>query len=364
MDDNNRDVKVSVIVPVYNVERYVRECLLSIINQTLKDIEIIIVNDGSTDSSYKICEEVARMDERVRLFSQENSGLGPARNFGMSLARGEYLSFVDSDDYIEEGFLECLYGHAAGCDADVAEAEIRIYHESSGKSAYHLFDRDERLVRIDGGSFEEFLREFYFASEYTPYACDKIFRRRFVQKNGVLFGDNKRIFSEDEWFQFQLLRYFPTVAFCRSPKYVYRQRAGSIMNAPKKDLLSRHMTAAKDYLEIIASDKRHQAEEKIADLMTEEIIVQVAINAAKFGGSREEFMRDMRRLQCDDQLSDRLAHISERKSYRLIKKFGRRHFVIVTSCLFRFGRYGAAFLMYWHMYCFIYRCVRRGQYIQ
>ena len=93
--------KVSVIIPVYNVEKYLRECLDSVVNQTLKDIQIILIDDGSTDSSLGICKEYAQKDNRIKIIEQKNQGAGAARNRGMSEAKGDYLYFLDSDDFLE-----------------------------------------------------------------------------------------------------------------------------------------------------------------------------------------------------------------------------------------------------------------------
>ena len=102
-DEQNQDntIKISVIVPIYNVSNYLEECLKSISSQTLKEIEVILINDGSTDNSKYICEEFLKKDKRFKLYNQENIGLGETRNKGIEIAKGEYLSFVDSDDYID-----------------------------------------------------------------------------------------------------------------------------------------------------------------------------------------------------------------------------------------------------------------------
>ena len=112
------EIKVSVILPVYNVEKYIRQCLDSIVNQTLKDIQIICVDDGSTDSSPEIIEEYARKDSRVIAIHQENGGAGAARNNGLRHAAGKYLSFLDSDDFFELNMLEEAYNCAEQYGAD------------------------------------------------------------------------------------------------------------------------------------------------------------------------------------------------------------------------------------------------------
>lgn len=109
---------VSVIVPIYNVEKYIDRCLNSIINQKLEDIEIILVDDGSPDNCPQICENYRKKDDRIKVIHKENEGLGYARNSGIKIANGKYISFIDSDDYISEEFLYNLYTKAIEYDAD------------------------------------------------------------------------------------------------------------------------------------------------------------------------------------------------------------------------------------------------------
>lgn len=106
------DIKISVVVPVYNVEKYIGQCLDSILGQTLKDIEIICINDGSKDNTLEILKDYAQKDSRIILIDKENEGLSKARNQGTEIASGEYISFIDSDDWIDENYLEALYNAA------------------------------------------------------------------------------------------------------------------------------------------------------------------------------------------------------------------------------------------------------------
>ena len=125
-------IAVSVIVPIYNVEKFLKRCLDSIINQTLKDIEIICVNDGSTDGSAEILDQYKNLDNRIIVLNCKNQGPSVARNTGMKIARGEYVSFVDSDDWIDNDFLEKLYVAAKKHDADAACTYInRVYKLNS-----------------------------------------------------------------------------------------------------------------------------------------------------------------------------------------------------------------------------------------
>ena len=115
----SRSPKISVIIPVYNTEKYLRQCLDTVVAQTLKDIEIILVDDGSTDDSLLICREYARKDDRIHVYHQENQGAGPARNYGIKVAKGQYFSFLDADDLFKLDMLERLYDKCSVTDSDI-----------------------------------------------------------------------------------------------------------------------------------------------------------------------------------------------------------------------------------------------------
>ena len=143
--------KVSVIIPVYNTDKYLRECIESVISQTLQDIEILLINDGSTDNSGEICDEYAKKDLRIKVFHQTNLGVSAARNNGIDNAEGEYLYFLDSDDMIGENFLEFAYNVAKANDSDLTVCDDRNY----------LFrQRKDLIVTATYGTFvkNEFLK--------------------------------------------------------------------------------------------------------------------------------------------------------------------------------------------------------------
>ncbi len=116
--------KVSIIIPVYNVEQYLKRCIDSVVNQTLKDIEIVLVNDGSTDGSLDICEQYAKNDSRIKIITRKNGGLSAARNTGLDNATSEYIGFIDSDDWVDTNYFEKLYNAAIENDCDIAFGDI------------------------------------------------------------------------------------------------------------------------------------------------------------------------------------------------------------------------------------------------
>ena len=146
-------IKLSVIVPVYNVELYLRECLDSIINQTLKDIEIICIDDCSSDNSYGILEEYSKKDNRIIIFrNQENMSAGPSRNIGIRVSQGEYITFVDSDDFLDKNYYELLYNTAKEYDSDIVNTS-NILRYNNGEISYyycnvHRFSTDDDKKKV------------------------------------------------------------------------------------------------------------------------------------------------------------------------------------------------------------------------
>ena len=137
------DVKISVVLPVYNVANYLRKCLDSLINQTFEDFEVICVNDGSTDLSLGILEGYALSDSRFKIISQKNQGLSGARNTGIQHIQGEYVLFVDSDDWLEDNALEELYNHVKGFNSDITMFKFKFFDESTSEFSEESFSNLE-----------------------------------------------------------------------------------------------------------------------------------------------------------------------------------------------------------------------------
>lgn len=178
--------KVSVVIPVYNVERYVAECLDSVIAQTTSDIEIICVNDGSTDASGAILGEYARRDARIMIVEQENQGLAGARNSGLDAATGEYVLFLDSDDYADPTMIEEVYARCIEDRADIGIFKLRYVYTDTGVSVDGSWTLQMGLVpdKVPFCRDDMAGRLFRFV---TPSACNKMFRRAFLLDGGPRF---------------------------------------------------------------------------------------------------------------------------------------------------------------------------------
>ncbi len=218
------DIKISVVVPVYNVEKYIGQCLDSILGQTLKDIEIICINDGSKDNTLEILKDYAQKDSRIILIDKENEGLSKARNQGTEIASGEYISFIDSDDWIDENYLEALYNAAKKYNSDVACGNI-IRVSGNRKRNKLIYTK------------EEFSRDSDKKNELTnvpvySYVWNKIYRRDKLIQSGVKFPIGRGY--EDIIWSIQAIYYLDGVVTVPSAIYYYRKNPTSVMSSKSK----------------------------------------------------------------------------------------------------------------------------------
>lgn len=217
------ETAISVIVPVYRVEKYLLACIDSILNQTFTDFELILVDDGSPDRCPEICDEVARRDARVRVIHQANAGLSAARNAGIEAAHGAWLSFVDSDDYIAPHFCEKLYQTAQRTNADCVMCSVQNVDES-GK----LIDSALMRVADEVKTGREVLRKIG-RDDVTPYltAWNKLYRRKLF--NTLRYPAGRQ--NEDVFVFAELFCQVQRAVCVAEPLYFYRKRIGSIMNS-------------------------------------------------------------------------------------------------------------------------------------
>ncbi|MBQ3584022.1 MAG: glycosyltransferase family 2 protein [Lachnospiraceae bacterium] len=215
-------MKFSVIVPVYNVEKYVRKCLLSILNQTCQDFEIIVVNDGATDRSMFVVNEIMEQyTDKIKVINQENKGLGGARNTGVRLAAGQYLVFIDSDDYIKDTMLEIL-----------SKCINKKNYDMIVFNAYEDYDEGSWIKDYDmceGFSGEMTVEQEHKILLIPPAAWNKVYRREFFLKTGLCYPE--KTLYEDAAITKNLLERAESILFCNENLYYYVQRSGSIMHS-------------------------------------------------------------------------------------------------------------------------------------
>lgn len=207
------NAKISVIVPVYNVESYIGKCIDSIINQTYKNLEIILVDDGSTDNSPEICDKYAVGDERIIVIHKENDGVSSARNEGIRIATGDFIGFVDGDDFIESDMYETLVSMITSDDIDIATSGYCMEYPD-GKV---VFMKNEDEVPACPMDTKDFLRYVFIRDKYrnvAGYIVTKIIRTSVIRENNILF-DEKLLIGEDVLFMAEV--------FIKSQKVVYTE---------------------------------------------------------------------------------------------------------------------------------------------
>ena len=205
-------IKVSVIVPVYNVEKYLRKCLDSLVSQSLKEIEIIVVNDGSTDHSQQIIDLYAEKHPNIIALSKTNGGLSDARNYGMRYASGEYIGFVDSDDYVEQDMYMLLYKKAVENNYDIVECDLFHDYANYRDAEYGTEYYDRKKMLMAGRSV----------------VWNKIYRKEWLDSTGVRFL--KGLIYEDVAFYSMLVPYIGSTAYVNVPLIHYVQRESSLNN--------------------------------------------------------------------------------------------------------------------------------------
>ena len=219
------DDKITVIVPVYNVENYLRKCLDSIMVQTYKNIEIIVVNDGSTDTSGEICKEFSGMDHRIIYIEQENAGLSAARNTGLNNMSGDYVTFVDSDDWIEQDYIETLYKKIVEYQADIAVGNYYSYNEDEETYYFHIYGNSYYEKVYDNISIFENL---YESQEMKSFALISAWGKLYKAKLFDYLRFDKGKLGEDGYFNQKMYLSVNKVVYLNKGLYAYRQRSGSI----------------------------------------------------------------------------------------------------------------------------------------
>ncbi|MBP3818877.1 MAG: glycosyltransferase family 2 protein [Butyrivibrio sp.] len=213
---------ISVIIPVYNVEEYLKECIDSVINQTYQRLEIILVDDGSSDASGKICDEYVKEDNRIKVIHKENGGLSDARNMGLDVCCGEYISFVDSDDWISTKMFERLVQVIKKEKADVVFFHSAYVYGKSIKSS--SFDKYKVLENK-----HDMIKEMFVGKGQTIAACLKIYHRRIFDNNRFLVGKT----NEDAFIILDIIERTNRMVIIPDVLYYYRQRIGSITRTKK-----------------------------------------------------------------------------------------------------------------------------------
>lgn len=239
-------LKISIIVPVYNTEKYLEKCLNSLIKQSLKDIEIICVNDGSTDNSAAILSEFSKKDKRIKVLSQKNQKQGNARNQGVKVAQGEYIGYVDSDDWVDYDFFEKLYNSAKKYKLDIALAtNVRV---GNGKTKKRLeITREKAYYTLQD--------KIDICKQYkNECPTNKIYRRDFLLEHNITWPEG--VYCEDKLYTIQALFWSNgVVAVPEINYYYYRRDKSTVKNSKINKMLNDKELARRQVLDFLKEQK-------------------------------------------------------------------------------------------------------------
>ncbi|MBQ8804707.1 MAG: glycosyltransferase family 2 protein [Tyzzerella sp.] len=271
--------KISVVIPIFNVEKYLDRCVKSICNQTYKNVEIILVDDGSTDSSAEMCDKYAKEDKRIKVIHKENGGLSDARNVGLEHATGEYVYFCDSDDYVEKDLISDCMGFISADNLDILifafyrlqDGIVTVCREKLPEDIVSLKNTPELLLT-------------------SPSACNKVFSTNFLKKSKVLFPKGK--LYEDLGTIPKLYLLAEKIRYIDKPYYYYEIRGGSIMTAAKLD------RAFNNRIEIIDHILDYYREANVYSNYEEELEFWTFYNGM-FLPIRESALRDCNKKICN-----------------------------------------------------------------
>ena len=304
-------VKVSVVVPVYNVEDYLAECLDSIVNQTLKDIEIICVNDGSTDNSLEILNEYAKKDDRITVISQENAGHAVATNRGMELAKGEYLFLMDSDDFLKLDAFEDTVKLAEEKDVDFVLFQAINYYMDTGEYKEQENYSMNRLANFVGDKVFNWkdVKKYIFNISVTPWS--KLYKRQFIEDCGAKFPEG--LIFDDNIFFWDVLFNAERIVFLRKHLFVRRWHSASSTKAGDK----RFLDSIEIYRMIWAQFKKYGAFEEFRQRLYNS---RVRVGYMRLSRIKPEFRRmffdeykkSMNEIKQEDFFDDFYETISDR----------------------------------------------------
>lgn len=310
--------KVSVIVPIYKVEKYLDRCIRSLFAQTMKEIEIILVDDGSPDRCPEMCDEYARQDPRIRVVHKKNGGLGFARNSGLEIAAGEYITFLDSDDYVAADMCEKMYAAAKENDADLVLAGMNIVggvvmDEQDAVERKHCFREKELFIGAEGR--KKLAQGFVGAmpgepedSRYSYSACKNFYRGDMIRQNEIRFRSEREVVCEDIVFQLEMVPFVEHAVGIPGAYLYYCRNGDSLSKGYREDRFDRCMLSVQKIKEHMPKsiplaeyriylDRQIQAQARV-------VSIQEIQHAKECGMSARELNARLQRINTSPELSE------------------------------------------------------------
>ena len=269
---------ISIIIPVYKVEKYLERCIKSVLDQTYKNLQIILVDDGSPDNCGNICDNYAKIDNRIEVIHKENGGLYDARNVGLKKARGKYIGFVDSDDYVSNEMFENMYNTLVNNNADISICNF-----------YTVIDNKNIIKNADNGieiyNKLEILKEILLDKKIQSYAWNKLYKRELFEDIEYPIGKK----YEDIGTTFYILEKCNKIVVSGSPEYYYLTRGDSIVNNNTEGTVIDYISLISDRYDYI--DKKYKELKKYNDYYITKTLITAFTDAHYLKNNSEDFIK-------------------------------------------------------------------------
>lgn len=272
--------EISIIIPIYNTGNFLKKCLDSVLNQTFKNIEVILINDGSTDNSGDICDNYAKKDSRVKVIHKQNEGVSVARNTGIQTATGEYIGFIDSDDWIAPDMYEKMYNNAIETKSYIVMCDAVTKYDNKP-------DEEDTITQLNNSCILE-KKEIYpsLLMEIAGSACRCIYKREILINNNIIFPVGIK-FSEDRIFNILAMGYSQKISYIKEPYYFRYMRKGSAVNKYYENMINMVFRARECTMEAI--DTAWNCDQKYKDMYENQTV------ALTFSAINNEFSKDSKK---------------------------------------------------------------------
>ena len=225
---------ISVIIPVYNASNYLDKCIMSVLNQTYENLEVLLINDGSKDSSLDICYSYEKKDSRVKVITKENEGVSKTRNVGIDNSMGKYLMFVDSDDYLHEKYIEKMYNYLIEKNLSVVTSSMTFVDENYNLLSVYSYKNANDILNFKNISID-LVNTSYFNS-----VCKMIINSKIIKENKVYFNEKIK-FGEDLLFSFNVIQLANNIGYLNFPGYYYLQNNSSMTHKNSMEIINKYV---------------------------------------------------------------------------------------------------------------------------
>lgn len=308
-------VDLSIVIPIYNVEKYLNECLDSVVNQKLDNYEVLLINDGSTDRSEKIIDEYVKKYKFIKKINKTNNGLSAARNTGIELAKGKYIAFVDSDDYIEHNMMSRMLNMAKDNEADIVICDIEMFEDGTNKvlgriETYNDESDNKIITNVDAV-------KMYLMQKITGHAWNKIYKRKLFVDNEIRYNVGK--YYEDMYPTLRLLDTSKKIILIKGAYYKYRQSPNNITSCSSEKHIQDYVDSILsciEYIKNIHSDKEYNNYLETFRLHNTQIALCLYCRSKKYNNKKikEDYYKYFAKLKVDMSFKDIILNKNIKRS--------------------------------------------------